>query len=272
MREEINVKSVRAKMLEPGYGYIRVRKFQERTGEDLAKALKRLVREGRAEGPGARPAQRPGRAAQPGGCRVGGVPAQGRARRLHRWPHAGCADAPHREPSENYYAPRRRLPARSAGRRQEGADGGAGRWRHGVGVRNRRRRAAGSQARDGARRADVRQGLGADDPAARQQHRIEAHDGALLHAVGALDPGEGHRARHRSSTTAATRRTASAKRTSSITSTCRQGRRTAATKGTTAAGKGRRATAPDVKTAPRPAVRRMRCRRGWSSARTRISS
>jgi hypothetical protein len=39
-REEINVKSVRAKMLEPGYGYIRIRNFQERTGEDLAKALK----------------------------------------------------------------------------------------------------------------------------------------------------------------------------------------------------------------------------------------
>ena len=32
-REEINVKSVRAKTLEPGYGYVRVRKFQERTGE-----------------------------------------------------------------------------------------------------------------------------------------------------------------------------------------------------------------------------------------------
>lgn len=36
VREEINVKSVRAKMLEPGYGYVRVRNFQERTGEDLA--------------------------------------------------------------------------------------------------------------------------------------------------------------------------------------------------------------------------------------------
>jgi len=39
-REEINVKSVRAKTLEPGYGYVRVRNFQERTGEDLAKALR----------------------------------------------------------------------------------------------------------------------------------------------------------------------------------------------------------------------------------------
>ena len=30
-------------MLEPGYGYIRIRKFQERTGEDLAKALQGLL-------------------------------------------------------------------------------------------------------------------------------------------------------------------------------------------------------------------------------------
>src|SRR5947208_2234049 len=32
LRQEINVKSVKAKILEPGYGYIRVRKFQEDTG------------------------------------------------------------------------------------------------------------------------------------------------------------------------------------------------------------------------------------------------
>ena len=42
-REEINVKSVRAKMLEPGYGYLRVAQFQEHTGEDLAKAIQRPV-------------------------------------------------------------------------------------------------------------------------------------------------------------------------------------------------------------------------------------
>ena len=95
-REEINVKSVRAKMLEPGYGYIRIRNFQERTGEDLAQGAEGLLREGRAEGPRARRAQRPGRPAQPGGRGVGGVPAQGRARRLHRRPHAGRADAPAR--------------------------------------------------------------------------------------------------------------------------------------------------------------------------------
>ena len=50
VREEINVKSVRAKMLEPGYGYVRVRNFQERTGEDLAKALKDFYRQGELKG------------------------------------------------------------------------------------------------------------------------------------------------------------------------------------------------------------------------------
>jgi carboxyl-terminal processing protease len=50
IREEINVKSVRAKMLEPGYGYVRVRNFQERTGEDLAKALKDFYKQGELKG------------------------------------------------------------------------------------------------------------------------------------------------------------------------------------------------------------------------------
>jgi carboxyl-terminal processing protease len=45
-REVINVRSVRAKMLEPGYGYVRVVQFQERTGEDLAKALRDLYKQG----------------------------------------------------------------------------------------------------------------------------------------------------------------------------------------------------------------------------------
>ncbi len=50
LREEINVKSVRAKMLEPGYGYVRVRQFQDRTGEDLAKALKDMYKQGELKG------------------------------------------------------------------------------------------------------------------------------------------------------------------------------------------------------------------------------
>ena len=50
VREEINVKSVRAKMLEPGYGYVRIRNFQERTGEDLARVLKDFYKQGELKG------------------------------------------------------------------------------------------------------------------------------------------------------------------------------------------------------------------------------
>ncbi len=50
VREEINVKSVRSKMLEPGYGYIRIRNFQERTGQDLAKSLKDFYAKGELKG------------------------------------------------------------------------------------------------------------------------------------------------------------------------------------------------------------------------------
>src|SRR5512140_934974 len=49
-REEIKVRSVRARLLEPGYGYIRVAAFQERTGEDLAKAIRDLYQRGDLQG------------------------------------------------------------------------------------------------------------------------------------------------------------------------------------------------------------------------------
>jgi carboxyl-terminal processing protease len=50
LRQEINVKSIRAKALEPGYGYVRVRKFQEDTGSDLAKAIRELYANGPLKG------------------------------------------------------------------------------------------------------------------------------------------------------------------------------------------------------------------------------
>ena len=87
--------------------------------------------------------------------------------------------------------------AQAARGREDGADGRARERRLGVGLRDRRGRAAGPQARDRHRHADLRQGLGADDPAAAQQPGGEAHHGALLHAGRPLDPGQGHRARHR---------------------------------------------------------------------------
>ncbi|MFM9913314.1 MAG: S41 family peptidase [Methylophilaceae bacterium] len=42
VRAIIKVQSVKSKLTEPGYGYIRITQFQERTVEDLAKALKTM--------------------------------------------------------------------------------------------------------------------------------------------------------------------------------------------------------------------------------------
>ncbi|MBS1154185.1 MAG: peptidase [Proteobacteria bacterium] len=44
-RAVIKVQSVKSKLAEPGYGYIRITQFQERTTEDLAKAIETLYRE-----------------------------------------------------------------------------------------------------------------------------------------------------------------------------------------------------------------------------------
>jgi len=48
-RDVIRVKSVKAKMLEPGYGVIRVTQFQEHTGENLVTALNELYKQSNGE-------------------------------------------------------------------------------------------------------------------------------------------------------------------------------------------------------------------------------
>ena len=49
-REEIQVQSVKSKMIEPGYGWVRVAQFQEQTGGDLVKHLQRLYKDGALKG------------------------------------------------------------------------------------------------------------------------------------------------------------------------------------------------------------------------------
>jgi len=45
VRDIVKIRSVEARMLEPGYAYVRLRAFQERTGDDLRKALEELHQE-----------------------------------------------------------------------------------------------------------------------------------------------------------------------------------------------------------------------------------
>ncbi|MEM7561762.1 MAG: S41 family peptidase [Pseudomonadota bacterium] len=49
-REIIRVKSVKNRMLEPGYGYVRITNFQSRTTTDLLKAISELQKEARLKG------------------------------------------------------------------------------------------------------------------------------------------------------------------------------------------------------------------------------
>ena len=88
---------------------------------------------------------------------------------------------------------------RQAGRPGQGqADTGPGQWRHRLGIGNPRRGAAGQQAGYRHRHAVFRQGLGPDHHSAGDRsRRLAADHGALFHAFGQLDPGQGYRAGHR---------------------------------------------------------------------------
>jgi len=50
IRDTIKIASVRERILEPGYGYIRVAQFQTRTGEDVAKSLAKLKEKAELKG------------------------------------------------------------------------------------------------------------------------------------------------------------------------------------------------------------------------------
>ena len=50
VREVIKVQSVKYKMIEPGYGWVRITQFQENTVADLAKALNSLYKQGPLQG------------------------------------------------------------------------------------------------------------------------------------------------------------------------------------------------------------------------------
>src|SRR5690606_37840551 len=50
VRDTIKVASVRSRVLEPGYGYLRVAQFQSNTGEEVVKALQKLKNENDLKG------------------------------------------------------------------------------------------------------------------------------------------------------------------------------------------------------------------------------
>ncbi len=50
VRDKIRIASVRQRWLEPGYGYIRIAQFQNRTGADVSKSLQKLMDESELKG------------------------------------------------------------------------------------------------------------------------------------------------------------------------------------------------------------------------------
>ena len=60
VRDVIKTVSVKHRMLDPGFGYVRLSQFQARTPEDMLTASVRSnARPAGVEGPGAGPAQQP---------------------------------------------------------------------------------------------------------------------------------------------------------------------------------------------------------------------
>ena len=164
----------------------------------MVKRIDDAVQGRAAEGPRPRSAQRPGRPAERRGRRS--PPRSCRRTRLVVYTDGRTEDAKRevrREPRGLPARHARRLPAQPAARRSRTCRW----WCWSTAARRRPPRSSPARCRTtsapGHGHADLRQGLGADHPAARQQHRDQAHDGALLHAERPLDPGEGHHARHR---------------------------------------------------------------------------
>ena len=182
MRDVIQVTSVRSRTLEPGFGYVRISQFQNRTGENLRDAVVRLRGDAGDELRGLVLDLRN----NPGGVLSAAVSVSDAFLNEGTivYTEGRMDEAEAQVQCERLGHTRWHPPCRA---RQRGLR---------LGLGDCRRRPAGPQAGRDHRREDVRQGLGADDSAVGQRFGAEAHDRKVLHAVGGFDPGTGNRARH----------------------------------------------------------------------------
>ena len=186
-RETIRVASVRSRMLEPGYGYIRISAFQADTGADFQRNLDKLQASGKLRGLVL------DLRSNPGGLLTSAVQV-----------------ADDLLDKGNIVTTRGRIAISDArfdatpGDRLQGAPlvvlvdaGSASAAEVLAGALARQ------QPRARGRQPHLRQGLGADRAAAGQRRFGQAHHRALLHAQWQIDPGQWHRARRGSASRSA---------------------------------------------------------------------
>ena len=180
-RAVIQVASVKSRMLEDGFGYVRITQFQAKTGSDVKDAVTQLQKKAghQLKGLVLDLRNNPGGVLQAAVSTADTFIRKGRIvytkgrfdqsdMSFNATPNDALNGAPH---------------------------GGPGQRRFRLGQRNRGRCAAGFQAGRDHGQPHLRQGLRTDHPAPQRWGRGEDHHRALLHAVGALHPGRGHRAR-----------------------------------------------------------------------------
>jgi len=207
VREVIKVQSVKSKLVEQGYGYVRVVQFQEQTAASLVQHLEKLVKQGALKGLVLDLRNDPGGLLHGAvGVSAAFLPPQalvvstdGRAEDSKR-KYLATPEDYLRGSREDFI---KSVPASIKtvpmvvlvnGGSASASEIVAGALQ--VGVRNRCRGIARPQTRRCDGNAELWQGFGPDHFAAQQQRRHQADDGALLHAERAFHPGQGYRARH----------------------------------------------------------------------------
>jgi hypothetical protein len=168
VREIIDVKSVKSKDLGDGIAYIRVSSFQERTGKDLLKAIEQLGQNGMS-------AMVLDLRNNPGGL-------------LNQAVHVTDLFLDKGQLIVYTEEPGSPLLGRTRGSDPQGPDSGPGQWWLGQRLGDRRGRAAGLEARGGARDKDLWKGLGSDGYSPERRLRPALDDGQVLHTEGTVDP------------------------------------------------------------------------------------
>jgi carboxyl-terminal processing protease len=194
VRAIIKIQSVKSKLIEPGYAYIRITQFQEQTGENLIKAIDKLFKE--------TPVPMKGLVLDlrndPGGLLNGAVAVSAAflpANSLVVYTDGRTDDA-QGQPRILLARRQERLPEAPASCNQDGTHDHPGQWRLGFRFRNRGGRIAGSQTFDSDGNANLWERLGSNHTPAGQQYRHQADHRALFYPKWSIDPGQGNYARH----------------------------------------------------------------------------